>query len=248
MLIDCDSPEGLEEVLWKTFWRQHYRSDRIIPWQDEDEGEFSEFFRNHMLKIILLRRGQDAHAARYVSKNNLNIARTQMLRRLFPDSLIVVPFRQPLQHAASLLEQHRNFLRIQEEDPFAFKYMRAIGHHDFGKNLCPVDFEGWIDERQSQDTETLAYWLEYWVVSYRHLLTEKDGLFLFSYEALCEDFKTGLHRLAEVIGSKNGDALMSAAPTIRSPRAREVDTGSVSPSLLKEAHCIYASLQEAALR
>jgi hypothetical protein len=248
MLIDFDSPEALEEVLWKTFWRQHYRSDRIIPWQDEDEGEFSEFFRNHMLKIILLRRGQDAHEARYVSKNNLNIARTQMLRRLFPDSLIVVPFRQPLLHAASLLEQHLNFLRIQEEDPFAFKYMRAIGHHDFGKNLCPVDFEGWIDERQSQDTETLAFWLEYWVVSYRHLLTERDGLFLFSYEALCEDPKTGLHRLAEVIESKNRDALMSAVPAIRSPRAREVDTGSVSPSLLKESHCIYASLQEAALR
>ena len=33
MLIDFDSPEALEEVLWKTFWRRHYRSDRILPWQ-----------------------------------------------------------------------------------------------------------------------------------------------------------------------------------------------------------------------
>ena len=149
VLIDFDSPEALEEVLWKTFWRQHYRSDRIIPWHDGDASEFGEFFRSHMRKIILLRGGQDAHAACYVSKNNLNIARTRMLRRLFPDSVIVVPFRQPLHHAASLLEQHHNFLRIHEEDPFACEYMRAIGHYDFGKNLCPVDFGGWIDQRQS---------------------------------------------------------------------------------------------------
>jgi hypothetical protein len=248
MLIDFDSPEALEEVLWKTFWRPHYQSDRIIPWQDEDDGEFAEFFRNHMLKIILLRRGQDGHAERYVSKNNLNIARTGMLRRLFPDSLIVVSFRQPLQHAASLLEQHRNFLGIQEEDPFACEYMRAIGHYDFGKNLRPVNFGGWIDQRQSQDVESLAFWLEYWLVTYKHLLTDRDDLFFFSYEALCEEPKTSLQRLTEAIGSENGDAFMSAVPAIRSPKSREVDTGSVAPSVLKEAHCIYATLREAALR
>ena len=187
MLINFDSPEALEEVLWKTFWRRHYRRDRIIPWQNEDDAEFDEFFRSHMRKIILLRRGKDAASARYVSKNNLNIARTAMLHRLFPDSVIVVPFRQPLQHAASLLKQHRNFLRIHEEDPFASEYMRAIGHYDFGENLCPIDFGGWLDERESRDADCLAFWLEYWVVSYRSLLTENaDFLRFLSYEALCE--------------------------------------------------------------
>lgn len=245
MLIDFDSPESLEEVVWKTFWRRHYRSDRIIPWQDEEDDEFVEFFRSHMRKIILLRGGTDPRAVRYISKNNLNISRIPMLRRLFPDSVIVVPFRQPLQHAASLLEHHRNFLRIHEKDPFASEYMRATGHYDFGKNLCPIDFGGWIDERQSQDAESLAFWLEYWVVTYRQLLTERDDLFLLSYEALCEDPETGLHRLAEAIGCKNSDALASAAATIGSPRAREVDTGSVAPSLLKEAKGVYATLKAA---
>jgi hypothetical protein len=248
MFIDFDSPEALEEVLWKTFWPQHYRSDRISPWQDEADGEFRAFFRSHMRKIILLRGGQGAHMARYVSKNNLNLARIRMLRRLFPDSVIVVPFRQPLHHAASLLEQHCNFLRLHENDPFACEYMRAIGHYDFGKNLCPVDFGGWIDEWQSQDAQSLAFWLKYWVVTYRHLLTQSDDLFLLSYEALCEDPETGLHRLAEAIGSKHGDVLVSSAATWHSPRAREVDTGSVAPSLVKEAHCLYATLKETALR
>lgn len=246
MLIDYDSPEALEEVLWKTHWPQHYRSDRVIPWQDEDDAEFEEFFRSHMRKIVLLRR-QDTQA-RYVSKNNLNIARIRMLRRLFTDSVIVVPFRHPLHHAASLLDQHHNFLRIHERDPFACEYMRAIGHYDFGKNLCPVDFEGWIDTRQSRDTESLAFWLEYWVVAYRHLLEERDNLFLISYEALCAEPETSLQRLAEAIGSKNGNALMSTVATIHSPRAREVDIGRVAPALIKDAHSIYATLRAAALQ
>ena len=248
MLIDFDSPEALEEVLWKTFWRKHYRNDRIIPWQDENDDEFVEFFRSHMRKIILLRGGHDAHAVRYISKNNLNIARIRMLRRLFPDSVIVVPFRQPLHQAASLLEQHRNFLGIHEKDPFACEYMKASGHYDFGRNLRPVDFGGWIDELPSQDAESLAFWLQYWVVTYRQLLTECDDLFLLSYEALCEDPETGLQRLAEAIGSRNGDSLVSVAATIHSPRPREVDTGSVAPSLAEEAHSICATLSEAALR
>lgn len=70
----------------------------------------------------------------------------------------------------------RDFLRIHDEDTFACEYMRGIGHYDFGANLCSIDFAGWIDVRQSRDAESLAFWLEYWVATYRHLLTERDDL------------------------------------------------------------------------
>ena len=142
MLINFDSPEALEEVLWQAFWKRHYGNDRIVPWQDEEDDEFADFFRGHLRKIILLRRGDEAPQARYVSKNNLNIARTRLLHKLFPESSIVVPFRHPLHHASSMVEQHRNFLRIHEDDSFASEYMRAIGHYDFGANLRPIDFGG----------------------------------------------------------------------------------------------------------
>jgi len=161
MLIDLDSPEALEEVLWQAFWRRHYSSDRIEPWQDEENPEFEEFFRNHMRKIISLRRGNREPTARYVSKNSLNIARTRWLRQRFPNATIIVPFREPVQQAASLLRQHRNFLSLHEEHSFACEYMRAIGHFDFGRNLCPVDFDMWLDSRTSQDPDELAFWLEY---------------------------------------------------------------------------------------
>jgi hypothetical protein len=248
MLINVHSPEALEEVMWKTFWRQHYRSDRIIPWQNEEQDEFVEFFRNHMRKIILLRRDTGAQATRYVSKNNLNIARIRMLHQWFPDSVIIVPFREPVHHTASLLEQHRNFLRIHAKDPFASEYMRAIGHFDFGRNLCPIDFDGWLDKRESKDGEDLTFWLEYWLASYRHLLTENvDGVHFFNYQEFCEDPAHGIHMLANATGISDPDAMLLTAPRIRRARAWEVDADAVPSSLLHEANELFIRLKQAAL-
>jgi hypothetical protein len=248
MQISPDSHEALEEVLWKTFWRRQYKKDRIIPWQSKDNVEFEEFFRSHMRKIILLRRGKTAYAARYISKNNLNIARTKILNQLFPDSAIIIPFRQPLSHSASLLQQHQNFLRIQKKDPFASEYMRAIGHYDFGQNLCPIDFDGWFDRRETRNADFITFWLEYWVASYKHLLKENAHFLNFlNYEALCEFPEHSLKNLAHVVGSLDPEALVSTANRIGRPRERVIDTKDIPASLLREADRIYGELREVSL-
>jgi hypothetical protein len=247
MLIDFDSPEALEEVLWKTFWKRHYEKNRVVPWGEENDSEFTDFFYAHLRKIILLRRETGASRSRYASKNNLNIARTPMLRRLCPDAVLLVPFREPLQHAASLLRQHRNFLRIHRENRFASEYMRAIGHFDFGENLRPVDFDGWLARRRTQDADDLAFWLEYWVACYRHLLERTDdSLCLLSYQALCKHPERELRRIAETIGCHDAGPLLSAAEGIRPPRPHEADTGSIATSLLEEAGTLYSRLEETA--
>lgn len=251
MLIDFDSPEALEEVLWKAFWQRHYRSDRIVPWSEadgEDADEFREFFQSHMRKIILVRRGGDAAATtRYLSKNNLNIARVALLRRLFPDAIIVVPFREPLQHAASLLKQHRNFLRIHREDPFASEYMRAIGHYDFGENLRPVDFDGWFDRRESRDAESLGFWVEYWSAGYRHLLEHHaDAVRFLDYDALCQAPECGLRRAAEILDCRDAEAFCKAAGTIHAATPRSVDAGVIPASILSEASRLLDALKQKA--
>ncbi|WP_052055353.1 sulfotransferase [Myxosarcina sp. GI1] len=248
MKISPDSPEALEETIWKTFWQRHYHQDRIIHWDYEENKEFEEFFRSHLRKIIWLRQSNSAVAPRYVSKNNANIARIAMLKKLFPDSIIIIPFRDPLQHATSLLEQHLNFLNIHESDPFASEYMRAIGHYDFGQNLRPIDFNSWFDERKSRDANSLAFWLEYWVASYEHLLQENADLVnFFDYEALCNSPQQGLKTLAEVVASSYPEMLISSASRIRQPRLKEIDTGSLPASLLQEANLVFNRLQEKAV-
>ncbi|GAB4535313.1 MAG: hypothetical protein Tsb0014_22210 [Pleurocapsa sp.] len=245
MEINPDSYEALEEVVWKTFWQRHYQKERIIPWDIAENGEFNQFFRSHIQKIILLRRPISTYHARYVSKNNANIARIPLLKRLFPDSIIIVPFREPLQHASSLLQQHLNFLHIHQTDAFASEYMKAIGHYDFGQNLRPIDFDGWFDQRQWKDTQSLAFWLEYWIASYQYLLKENTPLLhFFDYDSLCENPENGLQNLAAVVESSDTQALMASATRIGHPRPKEINTDTLHPSLLNNANLIYTQLKE----
>ena len=94
----------------------------------------------------------------------------------------------------------------------------------------------------------LAFWLEYWVVGYRHLLAQEGGLLRFvNYDALCEDPERGLRAVADAIGCRDCDALLAAASGIHAARPREVDTQAVSASLLGEVDRVYARLREVAV-
>jgi hypothetical protein len=249
MQIDFDSPEALEEVLWTTFWDEQYLADRILPWPVRDRREFAAFFARHMRKIVYVRRAERAEGVRYVSKNNLNIARVPLLGQMFGDGTIVVPVRSPLAHASSLLEQHRQFLALHARDRFASRYMRAIGHFDFGVHLRPVDFDGWYDGRVSRDAQTMGFWLEYWVATYRHLLTADAALIhLVDYDRLCTDPSPSLRRLADRLAVRDADGLLAAAARIRPARPRAVDTSAVAPEILRQATSLHDALRETASR
>ena len=241
--ISPDSYEALEEIVWKTFWQRHYHRDRLIPWDYEENVEFKQFFDSHLRKIILLRRQNSKGMTRYVSKNNANIARIKILRQLYPNATIIIPFRDPLHHASSLLQQHLNFLQIHQEDRFASKYMEAIGHYDFGQNLRPIDFDGWYDQRSSRDPKSLAFWLEYWLASYKHLLqSDAKEINFFDYDKLCQNPQHELRSLVEVLESSNPEALISASSQIRQPRLRKINSGDLPSPLIQEVNSIYAEL------
>ena len=245
MQISPDSHEALEEVIWQTYWQRHYHRDRLICWDNRENKEFNEFFASHMQKIIFLRRRNAGNYSRYISKNNANIARIKLLRQLYPHSIIIVPFRNPLHHASSLLQQHLNFLKIHSSDRFAARYMKAIGHYDFGQNLRPIDFDGWFDRRKHRDAKSLAFWLEYWIACYRHLLQENaDAIDFFDYDELCQKSDRGLINLTNILESKNPQALVSFASRIRQPKPRAIDTNNLPTNLLQEANSIYALLKD----
>ena len=58
VMIGYDSPEAFEEVIWRAFWPEKFRPDRILTWHEDDEREgFPQFFADHMRKVIVLRSG-----------------------------------------------------------------------------------------------------------------------------------------------------------------------------------------------
>jgi hypothetical protein len=237
MLVDVDSVEAFEDILWRQFWPDKYRAEGITPWTNEDRDiAFETFFRNHMRKIILLRHGS---GGRYLSKCNGNVLRLPLLRRIFPDSLLIVPFRNPGDHAASLLRQHRNFLDIHARDAFTRRYMKSIGHLEFGANFSPMLFP----HVPAPAPDTLSYWVSLWSAAFSHLLSQEDtDIQFFDYDRFCREPEAAIGRLAAMV-QVSRETLAQAAPQLRPARAYNLDTfGVLEPGVMARAETIHSSL------
>jgi len=243
--VSSTSPEAFEDMVWKHFWPDHYRNDRIRPWQSGEQNRaFDAFFETHMRKVIAVRRGERSDGRRYLSKNNLNIARLAAPPPPLRDGTFLVPFREPVQQAASMYRQHERFLAIHEEDDFVREYMEAIGHHEFGKGLRPVNFNDWLET--ASEPGQLAFWVEYWTAAYRHILRQVDNsTVLVSYARLTEDPADSLARLAEALGLPRA-ALTAQAEQLRPPRTHPVEKATLPDALLRNATETYQVLDNRA--
>lgn len=181
--VDFDSPEALEEVFWRvTCGGDYIRPDRLVPMRADEETE--QAFRRYVALVL-----KGAPGQRYLSKNNNNILRLDSLVRCFPQARLLIPFRAPLQHAASLLRQHHNFVDQQRGDAFVGEYMTWLVHHEFGPGHRPFVFDpASVAARAGAAPTDLAYWLHIWADVYRAILDQAPaGSLLVSYERLCGD-------------------------------------------------------------
>lgn len=249
MTVGLDSPEALEEVVWMAFWRDQYGASSITPWDRRLRHQaFEEFFASHARKILLEYGGEQAAQLRYLSKNNLNIARLGYIAKAFPSARIVVPFRDPFEHAASMLRQHRNFLAMHADDAFARRYMRHLGHFDFGANLKPVNFSCWLDDAGDTSPLELAFWLRYWVSCYRFLLDQAPTQArFFSYDRFCQSPQDSLVALARHVGVRVETAIRQSAARVTAATPYQVDRSSLAPALVDDANRLHQQLLAVAL-
>ena len=122
-----------------------------------------------------------------MAKNNNFLLRYESIRKLNADFLIVFMYREPLSHAASLLEKHKQYSKMQKEDPFVLEYMNWLGHHEFGLNQKPFQFS---DSKMSfnEDKLNLDYWLQVWINYYSYLLTiQKENVLFIDYDIYCNE-------------------------------------------------------------
>jgi uncharacterized protein YhhL (DUF1145 family) len=193
MQLGYDSPEAFEEILWRTFWPEKYNETSIAIWGANDyKDEAGAFFNEHFKKIIALRRPDRSRDGRYISKNNCNIARLDLICRMFPDAKIIVPVRNPIKHATSLFRQHCNFIEMHKKESFVRRYMDDIGHYEFGDLHRPIAFSRNDNLFSGRDPLKVDYWLAYWIAAFEHVFERRDKVMLISYEATCLDAKNML--------------------------------------------------------
>ncbi len=203
MLVDYDSPEALEEVFWRVTCGKNYISDsELIPMQvDSDE---LEKFRQYISLVLHRYQGN-----RYLSKNNNNILRLPSIARAFPNATILVPFRQPLQHANSLLNQHEQFCQQQQDDKFVKRYMTWLSHHEFGLDHRPFNFDK-NGEFKSGRSNGLEYWVARWIDAYEYILAQVDNgeldCVFFGYEQFCDNPQIVARNLMDIVGVEKFDS------------------------------------------
>jgi hypothetical protein len=162
--FNLQSPEAFDDVFFQTFNK------------DEIQKNLKTF-------ISLVLKKYDKKF--YLSKNNNNYKRIKLIQSIFPLAKFIVPFRNPLQHANSLLFQHRHFCKLQKQEKFILQYMNYLGHFEFGLN-----HRHWNLPKNFSDEFSLNYWLEQWLLFYEAIL-DKFSKFSFitfiSYEQICNN-------------------------------------------------------------
>jgi hypothetical protein len=244
--VSLDSPEAFEEVLWLTYLRERIVAERTLePLTIEMVSpQFEHAFRVTIDK--LLAENQSAGGARYLSKNNANISRLGVLSRLFPDSTIVVAFREPSAHIASLMRQHRRFSTAHSTDAFARRYMAWIGHFEFGLNFRPINFSGWLDGSEIDPEPTADFWLRYWTTAYRHALEHRTSNVVFvDFDRLLAEQAPYLASIGRAVQLRRPQSLVEQARRLRAPTttARAAASGDHA---LQSARAVHAELRAAA--
>jgi hypothetical protein len=234
LMVEYDSPEAFEEVFWRNFMGKKYiEADRLVPHKAPPSvrKDYRRFV-SHVLNSC-----ENAKQSRYLCKNNNNLLRLPSLRKTFPDAVLLVPFRHPLQQDISLHKQHMQFSELHASDSFSKQYMEWLGHYEFGlgqKHYC------YAEKLPNQPREDINYWIQSWIDAYSFALKDESSDLIFTgYESLCEAPLQGFTKLFELLD-------LDMAPEASAAFYEQADEGSiegVNADVLARAEVVYEALQ-----
>lgn len=204
IMVNLDSPESMEEIIWNTFFPGvHDPSQRNALDASVSHPAFERFYARHLKKILLVRGGH-----RYVSKANYNAARLPYLLKLFPEARFVIPVRGVHRQVASYLKLNSYVSSVQRQFPSVLAHFRRACHFEFGLDMRPINTAGpgSVDDilelfRSGQDVRA---WARYWSRIYRflHEFVSSDArlakaCLLVPFEDLCDQPRPTLTRIVD---------------------------------------------------
>tara|TARA_B100001057_G_C22803562_1_gene932451 strand:- start:821 stop:1858 length:1038 start_codon:yes stop_codon:yes gene_type:complete len=196
ILIDLDSPEQFEEVFWNLKDSDKYIFETFLREYEVDKQSlnlYELFIKNCLIKY---------KSNNYICKNNNNFLRIKSLLKRFPQAKFLVSIRNPLDHSISLLNQHKNFTKLQGEERFTKSYMNYLVHHEFGLSHKPMI----LDTKFQSDygLNDINYWLEQWINLYnfakKNNFNKNNNVLFIFYEELCNHPNSIMAKINNFIG------------------------------------------------
>ena len=228
ILVTRDSPEAVEETIWKRFFPGlHSEEHSAVLGATTSNPRFERYYTDHVRKLLLAR-----GRPRYLAKANYNVTRLAYLVRVFPGARFVVVVRRPAAHVGSWLKQQELISRTHAQDPRWLAASRSVGHHEFGEDQRFINAgdSGQVRAiRQTWDAgrRVRAFGM-YWASIYGHVLdlTTRDPLVreattFVRHEDLCAEPQQTIDRIlahAALDPASFGTVLERYAAKLRQPR------------------------------
>lgn len=233
IMISSESPECLDEVFWIKAADEYYAQSIT----DSDSSYSQVNLRGY--SYLLSRFAEIQLKSRLVVKNNNHHIRLDALSEFFVSSHFIVVYRDPVNHALSLLDAHRRFLKIQESDPYVLKYMNLIGHREFGSGAHKFIYKAITphsDIKYAKDN--INYWLVQWLNCYKYILSlkKRDNIILVGYESMCsnQSYLNLLSSHLKVAGVKHNN--------LKLRRNMHGDGLNIDSNLRDDAYAVYNKL------
>lgn len=181
IMVGNDSPEALDEFFWKVFLKNSYISKDALEINEIDDAIIRKYEK--YISLICHARKKD----KYLSKNNNSVLRLEQLLKLNNPTKIILLYRNPFDHAASLLKLHLKFSKQQQQDKFILRYFDYLGHHEFGLNQKIFNlYPNLKADNLSLNKEQLDFWLKTWIDYYSYIIeNHADKITLISFEDIC---------------------------------------------------------------
>ncbi len=230
IMIGLNSNEALEEYFFKLKANDSYIRENCLTEYNISKEVFDDYLNYQ--SIIKL-----DNQKIYLAKNNNFILRYKSMRTLNDDFLMVILYRDPLTHAASLMEKHKEYTKLQEEDPFILEYMNWLGHHEFGQQQKPFCFNG--SNKVAGDKGSLDYWLNIWNNYYNYVLTiDHPNTFLINYETFCNQPNEVIASITEKLN------ILSPIPEFKSFSNKRKNLLGFSQEIYEKASAIFIQLNK----
>ncbi len=236
VLFSEASIEALEEYFFKAHLNDSFIKDQYLE-KHEVSKDLLEKYYNYQALF------QDQSGTKYLAKNNNFILRYESIRKQNPKFKAILIFRNPVDHAKSLLKQHNNFIEKQTEDGFILKYMNWLGHHEFGLHHKHFALTTTNIGTENDKKDSLTFWLTIWINYYNYILKiyrPGQNLLLVHYQ----DLATNPSRLRKVIGEHIGIELAEEhiKPFTKKMQPPKIETA-INVTQTKEALEIYEKLK-----
>jgi hypothetical protein len=237
--IGFDSPEGFEEVFWRTVETSPPKTKCLNA--ETPSTEMLRYFADYRAIVANPRmagKPSNRTPRRYLSKNNNNLLRLHSLC-IDPTATVLLVYRDPVATARSLHRQHHRFCAVQSSDRFIRTYMNLLSHYEFGLDHRPFSFAAPVmDGTLLPDHPN--YWLDYWNAVYCYVLESQYlRIHLVNHDALRAAPVKALNTIFDAVSIQGDAASLSLQINTISASA---GTEEFSPALLQRAEATHRAL------